>query len=517
NKEWTQEDINLVQLVGEFIAIAQARHDAEEALKRAKEAADGANQAKSEFLASMSHELRTPLNAILGFTQVMNRDSSLSTEQQQNLSIINRSGEHLLALINDILEMSKIEAGKTTFKQNSFDLYHLLDSLAEMLRLKAEAKSLQLIFEHTAAVPQHIQTDAGKLRQVLINLLGNAIKFTQEGGVILRVGVGNRESGVGNREKSIKSSRLPTANSPLPFSTLHDSPLPTPYSLLFEVEDTGPGIAPDEIDKLFEAFGQTETGRNSQQGTGLGLSISQRFVQLMGGDISVSSIPGRGSLFAFEIPVNLTDAAEIQKTQPTRKVIGLAPDQPGYRILAVDDRLESRLLLVKLLSSLGFAVQEAANGQEAVEIWENWEPHLIWMDMRMPVMDGYEATKTIKATIKGQATVIIALTASVFEEERTIILSAGCDDFIRKPFPEGVLWEKMTQHLGVRFLYENQENLEFRIPNSEFRIHPSSLQAMPTEWITQLHQAAVECSDDLLLEVIEQIPEDYTSLAIALT
>ncbi|MGK7882357.1 MAG: PAS domain S-box protein, partial [Crocosphaera sp.] len=236
------------------------RKQAEEDLKTAKEKADAANCAKSEFLASMSHELRTPLNAILGFTQVMQRDPNLNEENKQNLEIIGRSGEHLLELINDILEMTKIEAGRTTFHKTQFDLYRLLDNLESMLNLKAEQKNLQLLFEKTENLPQYIETDESKLRQVLINLLGNAIKFTQEGGVILRI---KTNEVIGENQGII---------------------------LTFEVEDTGPGIASEEVDQLFEAFGQTETGRNSNEGTGLGLPISQKFVQLMGGEISVSSI-----------------------------------------------------------------------------------------------------------------------------------------------------------------------------------------------------------------------------------
>lgn len=482
NKYWTKEEVSMLKLVGEFIAIAQARHQAETKLRIAKEEAEKANQAKSEFLASMSHELRTPLNAILGFTQVMNRDDNLSKEHRHNLDIISRSGEHLLELINDILEMSKIEAGRTTFNPNIFDLYQVLDNLEQMLKLKADVKKIDLIFDLDNQVPRYLETDEGKLRQVLINLLGNAIKFTEEGGVTLRV-------------KLI-------------------APYQNNLKIGFEIEDTGVGIADAEIDNLFKAFGQTEAGIKLQQGTGLGLPISKKFIELMGGEIRVSSVLGSGSLFSFEIIAKKAEATQIPERKSKRKVIGLAPNQPQYRILAVDDRLESRLLLVKLLSSIGFKVQEASNGQEAIKLWKSWQPHLIWMDMRMPIMDGYEATKQIKASLQGQATVIIALTASAFEEDRTIVLSAGCDDFMRKPFREEILWEKIEKHLGVSYIYDNnyQEINNLSRDISIDQKISNQIKQMPSEWIKNLQQAAQECSDEEILNLIAQIPPEKTEL-----
>ncbi|MEL4897132.1 PAS domain S-box protein [Crocosphaera sp. Alani8] len=489
--------ISKIKLSGKtiFTAIIRditQRKQAEEALKKAKDQADTANRAKSEFLASMSHELRTPLNAVLGFTQVMQRDQTLKEEHKQNLDIIGRSGEHLLELINDILEMTKIEAGRTTFNRTQFDLYRLLDNLESMLHLKAEEKNLQLLFEKSPQLPQYIETDEGKLRQVLINLLGNAIKFTQEGGVILR----------------IKTNLKNAENSTL--------------ILTFEIEDTGPGIASEEVDQLFEAFGQTETGRNSNEGTGLGLPISRKFIQLMGGEITISSILGRGSLFTFTIEATMVSANAIKNNKPSRRIIGLVPGQPTYRILAVDDRLESRILLVKLLSSMGFNVRQASNGQEALDIWESWQPHLIWMDMRMPILDGYKATQLIKASPRGQKTVIIALTASAFEEERHLVLSAGCDDFMRKPFREEVLWEKIAHHLGVDYVYEDLDDQKLS-SHPDQHLAPKTtpqleyfLQKMPPQWINSLHQAALECSDDSILELIAQIPSDSQPLATAL-
>ncbi|MGB7060254.1 MAG: ATP-binding protein [Geitlerinemataceae cyanobacterium] len=469
--------------------------------KRAKDAADAANKAKSEFLASMSHELRTPLNAILGFTQVMSRSAKLSNAQQQHLSIINRAGEHLLDLIGDVLEMSKIESGRTTLHDSIFDLYRLLNNLHEMLQLKAASGGLQLIFECSENVPQYIKTDASKLRQILINLLGNAIKFTETGSVRLRVSVLRH-----NAEETAEEFDPASHTNPA-LATLH-----------FEVEDTGAGIASEEMERLFVPFGQTEIGRNSGKGTGLGLTIADNFVRLMGGEIQVSSTVGKGTKFEFEIAFKSVPAAEIPASPEKRRAVALAPNQPEYRILVTDDLPEGRLVLVELLTSLGFSVCEAQNGREAVELWSSYSPHLILMDMRMPVMDGYEATQQIKSQIKGQATAIVALTASAFNEERQAILAAGCDDFMNKPFREEVLLDKIARHLGVCYTYEENSADRNPCPIEPYQSeNDCSLEAilsqMPSDWIAQLHQAALKCRDDSILKLVEMIPESYSELA----
>lgn len=458
--------------------------------------AQNANQAKSRFLANMSHELRTPLNAILGFTQLMTRDASISEGQQENLKIINRSGEHLLRLINDILEMSKIEVGQITLNESQFDLYLMLKSIEEMLRLKSEAKNLNLLFNIDSNVPQVIYTDEGKLRQIIINLLGNALKFTETGSIVLTVRLDKKPQVAQDKIEFLFSDT---------------------YSLYFSVEDTGPGIEPAEMDQLFTAFEQTKIGRVSNEGTGLGLSICHKFVELMGGELQAKSTLGEGSVFFFNVLLRLQETSIIDTVKQAdleqQKVIGIASGQPQYRILAVDDVAASRLLLNKLLTEIGFLVREAGDGQEAIDLWQQWHPDLILMDMRMPKVDGYEATRRIKAQPEGKETVIIALTASAFEEERVVILSAGCDDFMRKPFKEAELITKIGQCLDIDYLYEENIDTSANSPVLLEELTQESLKVMPEEWRSQLYEAAAQVDNQEIFQLLAEIPDEYESLA----
>jgi PAS domain S-box-containing protein len=459
-------------------------------LKEAQDKAEAANQAKSTFLANMSHELRTPLNAVIGFSQLMLRDPDLTKKQQETLGTINRSGEHLLGLINDVLDLAKIESGKMILQEDTFDLHDTLKTLQAILSVRAQAKGIRLRFERDKDVPPLIKGDAKKLRQVLINLVANGIKFTSEGEVVVQV------------------NRVP-----------NPGPL---MELEFAVSDTGLGMSPDELSLLFQAFVQTDTSKKVSEGTGLGLAISRQFVQLMGGDITVTSQKGLGSTFCFRIPVKLGEQGSLAEDPAQAMVIGLAPGQPLYRLLVVDDAPDNRAVLQQLFSGLGFEVREGINGQEAVDLWQRWDPHLIWMDLRMPVMDGFEATRQIREQITtaypDRQTKIIALSASGFEDDRHKAQSIGFDEYVSKPFREITLFEVLKRHLQLQFIYQsNQHSAALATLRKPDPLTTEQLQVMSPDWIQQFHQAAISLNNRRMKELISQIPPEHSALIETLT
>ena len=460
------------------------RKAALDAILDAKMAAEVANRAKSAFLANMSHELRTPLNAILGFADLMRREARtgrarLTAEQAENLATIHRSGEHLLGLINDVLDISKIESGRATCQPTDCDLHALLGELGELLRERATLKSLSLRVHWAATVPRHVRADATKLRQVLINLLGNAVKFTQQGSVLLAVDALRGEQGGRCR-------------------------------LRFAVSDTGPGITAEEQAKLFEPFSQALAGVRSQEGSGLGLAISRQHVQLMGGDIAVHSAPGQGSRFSFELDFEVLKGA-VPEAKAQRLVIGLEPGQPRYRVLIGDDIETNRQLLIKNLKPLGFALIEATDGEQALARWRDEQPDLILLDMRMPKMDGYEVARRIRAEEKRGRTPIIAVTASAFEEQRDEVLAAGCDEFLRKPFRDADLFELIGRHLKLAFVYA-----ERAAPALHTAVDAARLGALPAALRAQLREALLVLDGARCGELAEQVAALDPELGAAL-
>ena len=439
--------------------------------KRYEQSLQQANRAKSVFLANMSHEIRTPMNAILGFSQLMLRDQDLTPRQCQYLGTINRSGEHLLALINDILEMSKIEAGRTTLNPSTFDLPVLLRDLEMMFRVRTDEKKLSFSVEMIGAVPRYIVTDINKLRQVFINVLGNAVKFTEQGGIGLRVRA-DRESATG------------------PF-------------LQVEIEDTGPGISADDQDKLFRHFEQTKTGQQAGTGTGLGLAISREFVRLMGGAITVNSQVGKGSVFAIHLPLKEGEAQAVQAKDRPRHVLSLQPGQAACRVLIADDTEDNRQLLAQLLAPVGFEIRLATNGVEAVQEFEEWRPHLILMDFRMPVMDGHEAIRRIRAMAGGADPKIIAVTASAMDENRQELMQIGADDFISKPFREAELFQKIHTHVGVKYVYAEHPTASAQEEAAE--LTAESLAGWPHDLIHPMREAVITADLDQLLAKIQEV------------
>ncbi|MES2047408.1 MAG: ATP-binding protein [Pseudomonadota bacterium] len=443
------------------------------ALLEGRRSAEAANRAKSIFLANMSHELRTPLNAILGFAKLLERDSEMTEESRKKIATINRSGEHLLALINNVLEISRIEADRIVIGHQPFDLIDLLTSIEEMIKGRAEEKGLTFLNERAGDLPLYVEGDAQHLKQVLLNLLSNAVKYTERGHVSLKVSRANGE-------------------------------------IQFEIADTGRGISAEEQRHLFEVFYQTEAAIAQGEGTGLGLAISLHYTRLMGGHLELQSTPDHGSVFTLRLtlPETQTKAVQIAGNQT---ILGLEEGQEGLRILVVDDKEDNRELLRLLLETTGFEVRTADDGTQAVLAFQSWQPCFIWMDVRMPGIDGYEATRQIRVLPGGDKVKIVALTASVFEQDRAATKAAGCDGMVSKPIDEERLFSLMAELLGVRYRYAGAGSAKVVLSTAELE-----LSVLSPEMLQMLIVAANALDVEMMQWLLEQIRATHPDIAIAL-
>ena len=466
-----------LRVAGTLLDITE-RKRTEELLHLAKESAEAANRAKSAFLANMSHEIRTPMNAILGYAQILQHDESLNEEQRTALDVIARSGDHLLTLINDVLEMARIESGRISLSEESFDFHGLLNDIIRMFRIRTASHGVALHLEEKGDVPLVLRGDEGKIRQVLINLIGNAVKFTERGTVTLRVSAEriSRESGDGAGVR-----------------------------VGIEIEDTGCGVSPADRERIFSAFEQTEKGRDTG-GTGLGLPISRHFARLMGGDLEiVRSEPGVGSLFYFTFTAVLSDRCDPRNSSLKRRgVWRFAVGETPHTALVVDDRETNRVLLARMLAPAGFTVFEAAGGAEALPLFEQERPEVVFMDIMMPGMDGLEATRRIRE-IAGGAVFVIAVTARTLDVDRESALAGGIHGFVGKPVQEDDLFSEIRRVTGYR--------LEF-IPLPQTRrgdepvrttLRPETLDRIDAALVSALSDAIRAGDQRRILDVADRI------------
>ncbi len=446
------------------------------------------NYDKNSLLVEMSHDLRSPLNSILGFVQIMNKESSMARSQLENLAIINRSGKRLLSVINDLIDLSKIETNRLNLENNNFDFALWLDNMEQSIKFQAHNQSLEFSLIRNDNLPQYICLDERRLRQVLTNLIDYSLRYTRSEETIVSVSSSevSRDSSEGSRQ----------------------------FKICFVIENLDFPTNPEELSTLFDPLAQARQKYKSSEMSPLSLPISRQLAQLMGGDITVSTNYNLPSSITFNLNVRaeVDITSKLQIESGPRRIIGLEPDDCEYRILIVDDSKTNRQIMVQLLEPIGFQVKEAVNGKEAVDIWLRWHPHMIWMDIRMPVMNGYEATEQIKSYPQTSSTPIVALTAGTLEEERSLFQASGCDDFVGKPFSDSIIFDKIAQHLGIRYIYESTSNPTTR----NFKLTSDVLRIMPDSWLTEVAEAATTLDRNLLTQLLKQIPPNHRDLQEAL-
>ncbi|MBM4370497.1 MAG: response regulator [Deltaproteobacteria bacterium] len=436
--------------------------------------AEAANRAKSVFLANMSHEIRTPMNAILGYAQILVRDGGLTPKQQEYLRVIDRSGDHLFNLLNDVLEMSRAEAGCGELTRTAFDSHRMLQDVEMMFRNRTDERKLRFSIEGTEDVPPALLADEGKVRQVLINLIGNAIKFTETGGWV-----------------SVRVRSEPAE--------------PPEVRILVEVQDSGCGIPAPDWERVFRVFEQTGDGR-LRGGAGLGLSISRRFARLMGGDVRVlTSEVGRGSTFGFEFAAEAGGPRELSSVRTRRRVDRMAPGQPERRVLIVDDQDTGRDLLAILLSAAGFAVRTAVDGVDALAVMAQWPPHLCLTDKLMPNMDGLELARRIRALPPDRAIPVAMISGSTHRDEASEVEASGVAVFLPKPLEVDRMFEEVGRLLNVEFLYAEDADRDLPAGSAPPPVDPAELAAIPPELLARLRAAAASRNLADLLQTVDEV------------
>jgi signal transduction histidine kinase/CheY-like chemotaxis protein len=431
----------------------------EQQIKISMEEATSANKAKSIFLARMSHELRTPLNAILGFANLLKKSQNINEQEKKNLEVINRSGNHLLNIINEILELSKIEAGKIELVPKTFEFHELIKDIESMFAFRCESKDLKFNLNVNINIPNIIKADEQRLKQILINLLGNSLKFTKQGDISLNI-----------YEQSGK--------------------------LFFEVKDTGIGIDKYNLKKIFKPFEQIKKDDYSQNGTGLGLSITKELISLMGGNIYVKSFIGIGSEFYFSIDYEFGNENEIIKENNTKELIGIEYQNLEKSILVVDDIKENRELVLQILSQYGFKIYEASSGYEAINILKEEEVDLIFMDILMNGLDGMQTIKIIREESNQNDIPIIAISANVFEEDKQKVLKAGATDFIPKPVEEKQILLSLQKYLNVKPTYDEDINYK--------QIEHKLFENISNDFFEKLNSFAIQMDNILIEKLIEE-------------